>query len=256
MFKDYLCLGVIGNVPNHLNQANEAKDFTELHTSDFAPKGVFPFYSKDSDKEYLKRFCISENELILDGDFVQIEPELCVIFKAFYENDKLSDLKPQFYAAFNDASKRVNENKISSKKNFSTASKGIGNLVPLNNLDELNDYKIHCYLKRDNEIIKYANEDYIKNYFYYSNTLITWLIDTINNQIDIATLEDIRPLISSKPANLLICLGALSYTPFGEKHYLKNNDEIFVAISKNDEFINVKDGSCLHQIVKSNNSSK
>lgn len=249
MLRECLCLGVVGNVPNHLNQANEAKDFAAINTSDFAPKGVFPFYSKDSDKEFLRRFCISENELILDGEFVQIEPELCVIFNAFYDNDKLSDLKPQFYAAFNDASKRVNESKISLKKNFSTASKGIGNLIALNNLDELNDFKIHCYLKRNNELIQYAKPELIKDYFYYSNTLITWLIDRINNQIDIATLENIKPLIKSKPKNILICLGALSYTEFGEKTYLKKDDEIIIKIIKDE---NKEDKSCsiLKQIVR------
>lgn len=250
MIKDCLCLGVVGNVANHLKQANEAKDFTILNTSDYAPKGVFPFYSKHSDKEFLKRFCISENELILDGDFVQIEPELCVIFKANYKNDELIDLKPKFYAAFNDASKRVNEAKISLKKNFSNASKGIGNLVPLDNLEKLNDYKIHCYLKRDNKLIKYANSAYIKDYFYYSDTLIKWLINQINTQIDIATLEYIKPLITNKPDNILITLGSLSYTEFGEKTFLKKDDEIFIAISNNDDFINLNDGSSLHQIVK------
>lgn len=248
MLKECLCLGVVGNVPNHLNQANEAKDFYELNTSDFAPKGVFPFYSKDSKKEFLRRFCISENELILDGDFVQIEPELCVIFKASYQDNELSSLKPQYFAAFNDASKRVNEEKISLKKNFSNASKGIGNLIALNNLEELNEYKIHCYLKRNNELIKYANEDYIKNYFYYSDTLISWLIETINNQTDIATLENIKPLIANKPENILICLGALSYTPFGEKHYLKSGDEIYVSVTNKDDIFN--SGSTLKQIVK------
>lgn len=244
MFKNHLCLGVIGNVLNHLNQANEAKDFVDLNTSDYAPKGVFPFYYKDAKSSHLKRYCISFDELILDGDFVQLEPELCVVFKASYEGDLLSDLKPLYFAAFNDASKRVNESKISLKKNFSTASKGIGNLIKLNDLDDIKDYKISANLKRDDKLYEYAKSEYVKDYFYYSKTLIDWLINTINNQSDIATLESIKELILNKPEEILISLGALSYTEFGEKCFLKSGDEIFIEVS------NGVVSSKLHQLVK------
>ena len=179
MIKDCLCLGVVGNVANHLKQANEAKDFTILNTSDYAPKGVFPFYSKHSDKEFLKRFCISENELILDGDFVQIEPELCVIFKANYKNDELIDKIENIETKFDvecDDNSEVEE--LSSKveflsnSDFDISKTMESEAIPYNHNAELENSQLQTMI--------YHQTQELKTDFIHQKKEI----DEVNNKID------------------------------------------------------------------------
>lgn len=255
---DFTCFGVVGNLANHLAQAKEEEDFVDVKVDLNAPKGMFPIYSKNANN-FLSRFCISKNELIIDNDFVQIEPELCLTFKASYDNDLLKDLQVTGFAAFNDASKRIKASLISFKKNFSNASKGIGNILPLNDLNDIKDYKISSFLKRQGLIKAYGKTEYIKDYYYYGKRLINWAINTINTQTNVATLEDLRPFIKDKPENILISIGATPYTEFGDENYLQVDDEIYVIIHNTTEEIALKsienneflpNSSILHQIVK------
>lgn len=241
--KEIVCFGVVGNMAEHLKQAGEDKDFTNIQAEANAPKGLFPFYVPND--EILGLYPISSDKIILAKAFdmdtnkekilpTQVEPECFILFDAKYENDELNDLKPKFFGAFNDASLRVKAPKISSKKNFSKASKGIGNMLEFISFDDMKSYKLSSFLKRDGKIYRYGNEAFLGDYFYFEEKLISFIINKINTQKRQDTLEELKPFLANKPKQILVSIGATSYTNFGENCFLQEDDEVFIAISKED----------------------
>lgn len=264
--KSVACFGVVGNMAEHLAQAGEDKDFKDIKAETNAPKGLFPFYIPND--EILGSYPISSDKIILVKGFdmdtnkekilpTQVEPECFILFDAEYESGELKDLKPKFFGAFNDASLRIKAPKISTKKNFSKASKGIGNMLEFISFDDMKEYKLSSFLKRDEIIYEYGNQAFLGDYFYFEEKLISFIINKINTQQRESTLEELKPFIAQKPKQILVSIGATSYTNFGESCFLQENDEIFIIISKENinkeeiitTKIDTKKSSFLHQKV-------
>lgn len=118
--KDYLGFGVAGNFANHLGEAGEADEFSVIETKEKdAPKGLFPFYIPNHDS-FLGEYPISTDVINHnDIEHLQVEAEVALLCDFVYENDKLVDIKPKLFGAFNDCSNRIQDgNKLSTKKNW------------------------------------------------------------------------------------------------------------------------------------------
>ena len=253
--------GVAGNFANHLEQAREIEDFKNIKVDDEnAPKGMFPFYLPKSDS-FLGTYPLSSFELkmpkLQEGDNLQLEPEVAIICDIIYDNNnKVTDVKPKFFTAYNDCSiRKPDAKKISEKKNWSESSKGIGKeFVEIDNFSNggiLDDYNIASFLKRDNVIHAYGEDSPVLGYSYLYENLIAWIVDKLNNQVDEGPLENLAEILKANeyPKEAIISIGATAYTDFGESTFLEHNDEIFVVLYDNrryhkDSLINlIRDGS-------------
>lgn len=232
--------GIAGNFAEHLSQAGEDADFVNVVTKEKnAPKGIFPIYLPNFNS-FLATFPLSSS--MLEADFsspinCHLEPEVCVMFNITYQKNKIANLQPIAFTAFNDCSiRRPNANKISHKKNWGENCSGIAQFwQPINSLqqnNELDNYSIVSYLKRNNEYIPYGMNSPVTGYQYFHQKLLNWLIDTFNNQKDEGPLEDICDYLTTlqQPSQAIISLGATRYTSFGEKGFLQAGDELSVYV--------------------------
>lgn len=269
--KDYLGFGVAGNFANHLSEAGEGDEFSKIETKEKdAPKGLFPFYIPNHES-FLGKFPICNDSINHnDCENLQVEAEVALLCDFEYENGKLIDLKPKMFAAFNDCSIRITDgNKLSTKKNWGSHSKGLANeFIEIDDFSEdgiLNNYHICSFIKRDGILHDYGTTSAVKSYSYFFDTLKTWMIEKFNNQEDCGPLEELSPFIKNiqQSKGILIAAGATAYADFGKKHYLEKGDEIFVYIYNghihsfedimNDMSggnIHLKHCSKLHQIVE------
>ncbi|NCN43704.1 MAG: hypothetical protein CO158_07940 [Piscirickettsiaceae bacterium CG_4_9_14_3_um_filter_43_564] len=244
--KEIAVFGIAGNFAEHLNQAGEDADFLKIKTQEAnAPKGIFPIYIPGH-PSFLGTFPLSDQQLQADFSHpinVQMEPELCVLFKVEYEeNHAIRQLTPQAFAAFNDCSiRRPNATKISQKKNWGVNSTGISShWISLDQFDtggHLDAFQIACYLKRGDHIKPYGIDSPVVNYSYFYQPLQQWLIETFNNQTDFGPLEDLRHLLSTAnyPKQLIISLGATRYTPYGETTFLKPDDQLGIFVYNSEQ---------------------
>ena len=142
--RSWFGFGVAGNFAGHLEQAGEAVDFANVASDGAAPKGIFPWYAPGYDS-FLGEFPLSHDALMVpttteaDGPLnLQIEPEVALACRVVWNGDTIATLQPFALGAFNDCSiRRPNAKKISHKKNWGPASKGvahqffdIGDLTP------------------------------------------------------------------------------------------------------------------------------
>ncbi len=244
--KNMIGLGVAGNFAGHLEQAGEASDFTSVKVVEStAPKAVFPFYLPNPTGElgsysFLSQYPISDEKLVApsgDGDNLQMEPEICIIFDVVYnENNEVIALNPSKYSVFNDSSiRRKGAKKICEKKNWGDSTKGVGS--KFNDLDlftkdgVLNDLRIASFIKRDNVVYAYGVDSAVADYNYNYEKLTAWLIDKMNNQKDEGPMNNIHDylLACGKPNQALITIGATRYTEFGQNNYLKVGDTVYVV---------------------------
>ena len=111
--------GVAGNFTGHLEQAGEAKDFTNIKTKEEnAPKAIFPTYIPSENNlvpEYLKSFPFDSDKIIFpkNEENLQIEPECAIICDVIWNNDRVEKVIPVAFGASNDCSIR----KDGAKKN-------------------------------------------------------------------------------------------------------------------------------------------
>lgn len=236
--KDYLGFGVAGNFANHLDEAGEGDEFSQIQTKEKdAPKGLFPFYIPNHEG-FLGEFPICNESINYNNcENLQVEAEVALLCDFEYENGKLIDLKPRMFSAFNDCSIRINDgNKLSTKKNWGIHSKGIANeFIEIDRFDEqgiLNDYHITSFIKRDGILHDYGTTSAVKSYSYFFDTLKDWMIEKINNQEDCGPLEALSPYIKNIKGSkgVLIAAGATAYADFGKKHFLEKEDEIFIYV--------------------------
>ena len=148
LYKDFLGFGIAGNFALHLAQAGELEDFKDVITADeAAPKGLFPFYLPALPKSKSERphailgtYPLASQQLQLPKEDVnvQAEPEVALLCDIMYENDKVTQILPKKFAAYNDASIRVaGAEKISDKKNWGSNSKGIAkNLLKIDTFSD------------------------------------------------------------------------------------------------------------------------
>jgi hypothetical protein len=241
--------GVAGNFTGHLEQAGEAKDFTNITTKDEnAPKAIFPTYlpiKNDSIPTFLLTFPFDSKKIIFpkNEENLQIEPECAIVCNVTWNNNKIENIHPIAFTASNDCSIRKDgAKKISQKKNWGNSSKGISdNLIQLDNFSEngiINDYKISCFLIRNNNIYTYGETSFIKDYSYIYKKLIDWIIEKLNNQKDEGPTENLNSYLANKekPSQILISIGATRYTDFGKNNFLRANDKSVVILYPCDKY--------------------
>lgn len=239
-------LGVAGNFAGHLEQAGEAADFVNVDSEGAAPKGLFPWYAPGNDT-FLGDFPLSRNIIgmpppgAVDGPLnLQIEPEVAVACRVSWRGDTVMGVQPFALGAFNDCSiRRPNAAKISHKKNWGPASKGV---APL--LFEISDLtpdgptstlRMSCsLLTADGQEHAYGVDSPLSGYSYYGAVLLDWIVERLANQKGSpdSPLEDVGALMaaSGHPENLLIGIGATTYTPLGATTFLQPGDQAIVRV--------------------------
>ncbi|MCI4674234.1 DUF5718 family protein [Candidatus Mycolicibacterium alkanivorans] len=238
--------GVAGNFAGHLDQAGEAVDFATVEAKEGAPKGIFPWYAPGYDS-FLGEFPLSHDALMVpktteaDGPpNLQIEPEVGLACEVVWEGDTVVTLRPFALGAFNDCSiRRPNAPKISYKKNWGPASKGVAHeffdvsdLTPDGPTATL---RLLCALRTaDGVRHEYGVDSPLLGYSYYGEVLLDWIVERLANQKGSpeTPLEDVGALMAAcgRPKNVLIGIGATRYTKLGETTYLKTGDEAIVRV--------------------------
>lgn len=242
--KHFIGLGVAGNFAGHLEQAGEASDFVKVETKEaIQPKAIFPFYvpsqTLSDSEQFLSIFPLSHQEIKFpdNADNLQIEPEVALICQIEYSDKKVTALKPTHFAAYNDCSiRRPNARKICEKKNWGAASKGISaTRIPLDKFvqgGKLDNYRIACFHKRNNQVSEYGVNSQTIGYSYFHQQLLDWIIDRMNNQPDQDPMNNIANLLKQAdyPTQAIISIGATLYTEFGEKNFLQIGDTSIVVV--------------------------
>jgi hypothetical protein len=272
--KNHIGFGIAGNFAHHLDQAGEAGDFIHVEVEEaHAPKGIFPFYLPGN-SSFLGTFPLSSKTIIhprTDNGNLQLEPEVALVCEVRYEQERVLGIIPQFFTAYNDCSiRKEGAKKISEKKNWGENTKGISEqMIAIDSFNEagiLKDYHIASFVKRDGMLHEYGEDSPASTYSYMYEKLKNWIIEKLNNQKDHGPLEDLNTYLNQckQPKNLVISIGATSYTEFGESTFLEIGDEVFVYIydaskySNEDIFSHANEGamttlencSILHQIIK------
>lgn len=245
--------GVAGNFTGHLEQAGEAKDFENVKTKEInAPKAVFPTYIPIKNyktnfitPKFLSVFPFNPEKIIFPKgeEKLQIEPECAIVFNVEWENDSIKNLYPLYFGASNDCSiRKEGAKKISEKKNWCKSSKGFSSeLIKIDNLTKgciLDNYRIASFLIRDNQIFEYGQDSAIKDYSYFYEKLIEWLIEKFNTQKDEGPAENIHQYLleADKPTKIMVSIGATRYTSWGEKNFLQNKDKAAVILYPSNKF--------------------
>lgn len=235
--------GVAGNFTGHLEQAGEARDFINVQTKEEgAPKGIFPTYipaSSSAVPSYLNVYPFDSNSIVFPqkDEKLQIECECVIACNIFWNGNMIESITPVAFASSNDCSiRKEGAKKISEKKNWGKSSKGYSdNFIPLEGFDAdsiINDYRIACYLIRDNKLYEYGENSFVKDYSYIYNKLIEWMKEKFNHQENNGPLENIHEYLleSGKPEQIMVSIGATRYTKWGEENFLKNKDKSVVIV--------------------------
>jgi hypothetical protein len=242
-YKNFVGLGVAGNFALHLEQAGESADFKDVITEDpNGPKGLFPFYIPGREGQ-LGIYPISSDTIVLplESCNVQPEPEVALICDLTYDKEgNVTDITPKFFGAYNDCSlRKEGAAKISHKKNWGSASKGVSStMIPIDSFAEggvMDRYRIASFLRREGMLMRYGEDVELSGYSYFYEKLLGWMKNQLNTQVDFGPLEPIRSYLSEakNPTQALISIGATRYTHFGETHFLQEGDEVIVAVYDN-----------------------
>ena len=245
-YKNFLGLGIAGNFALHLAQAGELEEFKDIITADeAAPKGMFPFYlpKKTSAKAMLNTYPLSSEYIRLPKEAVnvQAEPEVGLVCDLEYTAGKLSCITPTYFGAYNDCSIRVaGADKISDKKNWGQDSKGFSNtLFKINQFEDggvMDNYSIASFLRRGDVVYPYGEDVELNGYSYFYEKLTDWMLNQLLTQEDFGPLEALEEYILAcdNPTQAIISIGATRYTEYGEKTFLKQNDEVVIVVYNRD----------------------
>jgi len=245
--RDAFGLGVAGNFAGHLEQAGEAGDFTSVDADPEAPKGIFPFYAPGADgtavPAFLGTFPLSGDRIALpdgEGLNLQIEPEVGLLADVEYGADgRPAALRPRAIGAFNDCSiRRPGARKISEKKNWGPASKGIApRLIEATDLEPdgpTRTLRLASFLRREGATAAYGVDSPLPGYSYYGDRLLTWIVDRLHHQegADGTPLEAVGAYLvaAGGPARVVVGIGATRYTELGESTFLRAGDEAVVVV--------------------------
>ncbi|HIV14913.1 MAG TPA: hypothetical protein IAB18_03245 [Candidatus Avisuccinivibrio pullicola] len=239
--------GVAGNFTGHLEQAGEARDFTNVKTAEAnAPKALFPTYlpkAGSSIPAFLNVFPFDEYRIIFPKgeQKLQIEPELAIVCDVTYAGSEVASLKPVCFGASNDCSiRKEGAKKISEKKNWGPSSKGfasnhikIDKFAPGGILDR---YRIASFLVREGIPHVYGEDSPVTGYSYFYDKLLVWAMDKLNHQENAGPAEHINAYINDagQPERILISVGATRYTDYGEHNFLQKGDISLVVIYPSD----------------------
>jgi hypothetical protein len=235
--------GVAGNFAGHLEQAGEAADFVSVGGDDSTPKGLFPFYVPGGDT-FLAAYPLSSDTIALPASDtplnLQIEPEAAVVGTITYASDGSVDgLRPTAIGAFNDCSiRREGATKISQKKNWGPASKGLaGALFPIDDLradGATASLRIASFLRRGDDTYAYGLDSPVTGYTYYGTVLVHWIVERLNHQTGSpeTPLENVGALLrgAGSPSTVVIGIGATRYTDLGATTYLAAGDDSIVIV--------------------------
>ncbi|MGD9957744.1 MAG: DUF5718 family protein [Candidatus Nanopelagicales bacterium] len=241
--RSWFGFGVAGNFAGHLEQAGEAGDFVSVTAPENAPKGIFPFYVPGKDS-YLGTFPISSDTVLLPESDVplnlQIEPEAGLLCHVVYGDDgAVQRLAPYAVGAFNDCSiRRPDAKKLSEKKNWGPASKGLAaRLLTVEDLGPAGgtaDLRIASFLRRDGEAHAYGIDSPVVGYSYFGDVLLDWMVERLHNQKGApeTPLEDVGQYLldAGRPSTVVVGIGATRYTEVGESTYLVDGDEAIVIV--------------------------
>jgi hypothetical protein len=241
--RSWFGFGVAGNFAGHLEQAGEAVDFVNVKSEGVAPKGIFPWYAPGSDT-FLGEFPLSSDAVQLPTSDtplnLQIEPEVALACEVIWNGDSVVELKPFALGAFNDCSiRRPNAAKISHKKNWGPASKGVAaeffEISDLSADGPTASLRLASFLDNGSGTEQaYGVDSPLLGYSYYGQQLLDWIVDRLANQKGSADtpLEDVGALMvaSGRPSYLLVGIGATRYTALGESTYLKPGDQAIVRV--------------------------
>ena len=243
LYKDYLGLGIAGNFALHLEQAGELEDFKDVITEDpNGPKGMFPFYIPGF-KNQLGIYPLSSDTIVLpDEDVnVQAEPEVGLVCDITYEDGKVVAITPKQFGAYNDCSiRKEGAKKISEKKNWGPASKGLSEtLIDIDTFEEgsmLDHWRICSFLRNGEMMMRYGEDVELSGYSFFYQKLIEWMKNQINSQVDHGPLEPLLQYIKEAgyPEKLVVSIGATRYTTYGESTFLQEGDEVIVVVYDND----------------------
>lgn len=233
-------MGVAGNFAGHLEQAGEAADFAALGPSpEHAPKGIFPFYVPAEGTAPIAVFPLDAHEIRLPagGESLQLEPELALVCRLEYSDGRVAAVEPQRFGAYNDCSiRRPGARKISEKKNWGAASKGLSEtLLPIDRFAPggvLDGYRIACWLERDGALHDYGLDSAVRTYTYFYARLLEWLAERLRTQRDEGPLEDMAVWLAQAgyPETAVISVGATRYTEFGERTFVREGDVAHIAV--------------------------
>lgn len=237
--------GVAGNFTGHLEQAGEARDFTNIKTAEAnAPKALFPTFlpklNGSVTPDFLHVFPFTPGKIIFpEGEEkLQIEPECAILCDMFWEGDVITKIIPKTFAASNDCSiRKEGAKKISQKKNWGPASKGLSeNQIEIPNGFTsgglLDNYRIASFLVRNGNVFDYGEDSAVRDYSYIYEKLLSWIVDKLNNQKDEGPAENIHAYLleSGKPSQVMVSIGATRYTDFGEHNFLAKGDRAVVVV--------------------------
>lgn len=239
-FRDRAGFGIAGNFALHLEQAGEAEDFRNVEVADEnGPKGLFPFYIPGKTGP-LGTFPLSSDTIRLPEDAslsVQAEPEVALLCELVYSDTKVSGVIPKRFAPYNDCSiRRQGAKKISEKKNWGAASKGIGTkTVAIDRFGEggvMDGWHIASFLRRGGELHRYGEDAALTGYSYFHETLLAWIVNQLNTQQDSGPLEPVLSYLAEAgyPTEAVISIGATRYTAYGEMTFLVPGDEMIVVL--------------------------
>lgn len=242
LYRDCLGLGIAGNFALHLEQAGELEDFKDVITDDpNGPKGMFPFYIPGFDNQ-LGIYPLSDDTIILpEGDLnVQAEPEVALVCDITYADGKVTAITPKQFGAYNDCSiRKEGAKKISEKKNWGPASKGLSStLIDIDQFEAgsmLDNWRICSFLRSGDMLMRYGEDVELSGYSFFYQKLLDWMVNQINSQVDYGPLEPLLAYIEQAgyPEKAVISIGATRYTPYGEKTFLQEGDEVIVVVYDN-----------------------
>ena len=278
------CFGVAGNFTGHLEQAGEAVDFANVVTKEAnAPKAMFPTYIPGNSAEvpeFLHTFPFECGKIIFPANEqkLQIEPECAIICCLEWNGENVVSVKPVAFGASNDCSiRKEGAKKISQKKNWGPASKGLSEnqieltgavpqdpceaCTPQGDKDAaksngsafskgglLDNYRIASFLVRDGKVFDYGEDSAVRDYSYIYEKLLSWICDKLNNQGDEGPAENIHAYLleSGKPSQVMISIGATRYTDFGEHNFLSKGDRAVVVVYSENKY----DHAAISKMVK------
>ena len=148
----------------------------------------------------------------------------------------VSGVRVHAMAAYNDASIRRQAPKISAKKNWGAATKGVASTwIALDGLQSggfADRFQLASFLHRGDTLHAYGEDCPVSGYSYFHQTLLDWIVDRLNHQQDHGPLEHLAEHLATagRPKRALISIGATRYTDFGETHFLQPGDESVVVV--------------------------
>ncbi len=256
-YKTYAGLGVAGNFALHLKQAGELEDFENVKVADEnGPKGLFPFYMPGKEGQ-IGLYPLSSNTITLPevGVNVQPEPEVALLCDITYEAGRVTAISPTHFTAFNDNSIRISgAGKISEKKNWGEASKGMGpRPVAIDSFESggiMDSWRIASFLRREDAVLRYGEDVELTGYSYFYQKLLDWMVEQINTQKDEGPLEPVSEYLAAagNPSRAIISIGATRYLYYCEKTYIREGDEVMVVLYDGDRY---KENEILQRAFKS-----